>query len=241
MTVGWLVEKLLSRQTSHQGRTYQWKDQMTLKVKVKIIHIQQRFSASRHTYLVWIRKHMIKIDDYARKMAVIHTHVLHLVGPVVFRAGAGWVKSMVIPSDTASQQYFLAFIPWWTLYTKVKNYFFTLWPFLPKGHCRHLGLSMCLSPSPCWRDNSRTIQATYSPYMQQICIMVDTQTLFTMDELDLDLQGHYLELDPRPRGHVLLCGQVFLCFKLQEVHQWKIVCVVFFPCVTSKYNHFMAW
>ena len=38
--------------------------------------------------------------------------------------------------------------------------------------------------------------------------MVGSRTLFFLDDLDLNLQGNDLDLDPCPRGYFPLCGAI---------------------------------
>ena len=54
--------------------------------------------------------------------------------------------------------------------------------------------------TPCWSDTTPEQFKLPSPYLHQICIMVWARNLFIMDDLDLPLHGHDLDL----QGHYTL-------------------------------------
>ena len=68
---------------------------------------------------------------------------------------------------------------------------------LPKGHCRWLRLSVCLSVRPSVRRTKLVHAITRqwfdreSPFSHRMCILGPLRTLLEMGSIDLDLQGHF--------------------------------------------------
>ena len=66
-----------------------------------------------------------------------------------------------------------------------------------------------------------TFTFIFTPGMHHVRV----RTLFIMGDLDLHLQGHDLDLEPGPRGHVPLCGAyIVLCRLAWWIHKIPVSC-----------------